>query len=275
MSVDGVRRCGVLGSPIAHSLSPILHRAAYAELGLDWSYDAYDVGKNQLAGFVEGLTADWRGLSLTMPLKREVIGLLDEVEPLARTLQSVNTVLLEATGRKVGYNTDVAGLVSALGSNGVLSAESVVVLGGGATAASAVAAARHLGARRVDVLVRTPGKSAWLHELGAELGTEVQVGSLDQLSDRESVDLVITTVPGEAQPPLADAVRRLDAVVLDVIYHPWPTPFAVQGAGTRVIGGFDLLLHQAGRQVELMAEVAAAPLDAMRVAGLAALGHPG
>src|SRR5690242_203392 len=110
---DASRRCAVLGSPIAHSLSPVLHRAAYAELGLDWAYDAVELAADDLRVFLDGLTPEWRGLSLTMPLKREVLPLLDDVDARARQAGGANTVVLEG-GRRAGHNTDVPGAVAAL-----------------------------------------------------------------------------------------------------------------------------------------------------------------
>src|SRR3954452_17646987 len=120
-------RCAVLGSPIAHSLSPALHRAAYAELGLDWSYDAIEVDSAGLEAFVAGLGADWRGLSLTMPLKRTVMPLLDEAEAWAEASGAANTVVLDE-GRLLGHNTDIPGAVAALVESGAGPLRTAVVL---------------------------------------------------------------------------------------------------------------------------------------------------
>src|SRR4051794_9505257 len=152
------RRCAVLGSPIAHSLSPVLHRAAYVDLGLDWSYDAVEVAEDRLAAFLDGLDAEWRGLSLTMPLKRAVLPLLDHVEEGAARAGGANTVLLGA-GRRVGHNTDVPGAVAALRERGVMSVDSATVLGGGATAASVLLALADLGCRDATVVVRAIGRA--------------------------------------------------------------------------------------------------------------------
>src|ERR1700761_861579 len=100
-----LRRAAVLGSPVAHSLSPVLHRAAYAELGLtDWSYDRFETDEAALPGFLEGLGPEWAGLSLTMPLKRAVIPLLDEISDTAASVEAVNTVVLTEDGRRTGDN---------------------------------------------------------------------------------------------------------------------------------------------------------------------------
>ena len=108
------RRCGVLGDPVAHSLSPVLHRSAYAELGLDWTYDAHLVASGGLADFLDGLGAEWRGLSLTLPLKREALPLVDRLSDRARLAGAVNTVVLEDDGSRSGDNTDLPGAVAAI-----------------------------------------------------------------------------------------------------------------------------------------------------------------
>jgi shikimate dehydrogenase len=265
----------VLGSPVAHSLSPVLHRAAYRELGLDWEYDAYEVAVGELAGFMSRLSKRWRGLSLTMPLKRAVIDLCDDVTAQGRLLSSVNTVVIEPGGSRKGYNTDVAGFVRAFAEAGVSALGSAVIVGGGATAASALAAVAALGAREVTVLARTTARATSLAELGPRLGVQVVVRDLAH-PPAARVDVVVSTLPVDAQSlETADVVVRLAPVVFDVVYSPTRTAFTEAGraAGATVIGGFALLLHQAARQVELMTGTEEAPLEAMRDAGAAALGN--
>src|SRR3954453_16390356 len=138
------QRCAVLGTPIEHSLSPVLHRAAYRELGVDWSYDAVQLTEPGLEEFLEGLDDSWRGLSLTMPLKRAVVPLLDEVSEIVSLAGAANTLLLDA-GRRSGDNTDVPGAVSALRERWDGAVTSAVVLGGGATAAAVGLALAELG----------------------------------------------------------------------------------------------------------------------------------
>ena len=275
MPVDAPWCCGVLGSPIAHSLSPVLHRAAYRELGLDWDYDAYEVAEGELARFMSRLSSRWRGLSLTMPLKREVIELCDDVTAQGRLLSSVNTVVIEPDGKRKGHNTDVTGFVRAFAEAGVSGLDSAVIVGGGATAASALAAVAALGARKVTVLARTTARAAWLVDLGPALGVEVVVRDLaDPPAAR--VDAVVSTLPVDAQrPEIVAATVGLAPVVFDVVYSPSRTLVTEAGhaAGASVIGGFALLLHQAARQVELMTGADVAPLEAMRGAGTTALGN--
>nr|WP_202890006.1 shikimate dehydrogenase [Actinopolymorpha rutila] len=269
-----VRRCAVLGSPIAHSLSPVLHRAAYAELGLPWRYDAFDVGEEGLAAFLAGLDPSWRGLSLTMPLKRAVIPLCDEVAEPARLVGAVNTVLL-AGGRRTGTNTDVPGMVEALRERGVRTVRHVLLVGVGATASSALAASAAMDASRVWALARDPARAQDLQRLATELGVDLRVVAWgDAAADLPArVDLAVSTVPDEAAAPVAFEVTRRAEVVFDALYDPWPTRLAqaADQAGLVVLGGLDLLVHQAALQVEQMTGKTPAPVAAMRAAGEHAL----
>ena len=155
------RRAAVLGSPIAHSLSPELHRAAYAELGLTgWTYDRFEVDEAALPGFLAELPpGDWAGLSLTMPLKRAVMPLLDEISATAASVEAVNTVVFESSGRRVGDNTDIPGMVAALRERGVERVEHAAVLGAGATAASALAALSRVCTGEITVHVRSSARA--------------------------------------------------------------------------------------------------------------------
>ena len=250
MPAEGRTRCAVLGSPIDHSLSPALHRAAYAALGLDWSYERFEVTADGLADFVAGLDTTWRGLSLTMPLKEAVLGLGD-VDPVARQAGAGNTLILDETGRRV-YNTDVAGLAWAVRRVVSEPVPRVTLLGSGATARSALLAAADLGAVAVTVLARTPVKAQPLVALGRDLDVEVAVRPWT--ADLPSADLVVSTVTAGAADPLAASVAASAPLVFDIIYAPWPTVLAdtVSRAGGRVLSGLDLLVGQALRQIELM-----------------------
>ncbi|WP_295117940.1 shikimate dehydrogenase [uncultured Leifsonia sp.] len=248
------RRLAVLGSPIGHSQSPVLHRAAYDALGLPWSYEPVDVAEDRLADFIDGLGPEWRGLSLTMPLKQTVVPLLSSVDRVAEQTGVVNTVLLDGDAIS-GFNTDVAGIVRALGAAGLESARYVHVLGGGATAASALVAAAELGAERVDVHVRDLQKSLWLEPLAHELGLMVRIRSFAQADRSLDVpELLISTLPGGAVTAAVytDSTRRR-AVLLDVAYDPWPSPLgrSWQLVGGRVVSGLAMLTHQALLQVRI------------------------
>jgi shikimate dehydrogenase len=280
------RRAAVLGHPVAHSLSPVLHSAAYRALGLDgWEYTAIDVTEERLAGFIANLDESWAGLSLTMPLKQVVFDLLDHVEPLAEVVGAVNTVLFQPTGSGrslVGANTDVHGLVVAL-REGLRDRPvgSAVVLGAGATAASTLAALAELGCTDPTVLVRSLGRTGGLQRAAHRMGVTPRFAVLDPVASLvDQVDVVVSTLPSGAADPVAEALSaRASAgetapqgVLLDVVYDPRPTALsrAWAQAGGTVVGGERMLLHQAAEQVRLMTGHVA-PLAAMADALEAAL----
>ncbi|TDD45751.1 shikimate dehydrogenase [Nonomuraea terrae] len=273
-------RAAVVGSPIGHSLSPCLHRAAYRAMGLDaWSYEAFECDEAGLVGMLEALRPVrgepgddvWAGLSLTMPLKRAVLPLLDTVSEPAVEVGGANTVIFR-DGRRHGDNTDVYGIERALAEAGVPAPRSAAVLGGGATAASALAALRNLGLYSATLLVRDSARAGETARVAERLGVALAVETFDKLDAFTGVDLVVSTLPGGAADAFADRLACVPAL-FDVIYAPWPTraASAVQAAGGTVIGGFEMLLHQAVRQVELMTGQAGVPVEAMREAGEAEL----
>jgi shikimate dehydrogenase len=270
------RRAAVLGAPIAHSLSPALHTAAYRALGLtDWSYEAIECDEAGLPGLLASLGPDWAGLSLTMPLKRVVLPLLDHTDPLATTVAAANTVILK-DGRRLGFNTDVGGIVAAIRAAGVSPEGNVVVLGAGATACSALAALHETGASGVTVAVRSRPRAEPLTKVAAQLGLPVQLTGLDAEGlARRRWDVLISTIPagaGVAAASLFAAGTVTARAVMDVGYDPWPTPLAAAAAesGSAVISGYELLVQQAAGQFELMTGQAA-PVEIMRAAGLAEL----
>jgi shikimate dehydrogenase len=276
-------RLAVLGSPIAHSKSPVLHAAAYAELGLDWEYGARELTGPELAPFVAGLDRHWRGLSLTMPLKREMLPLLDRHDAVAELAGGVNTVRVGDDGLS-GYNTDVFGIVRALEDAGVHRVGHAHLLGAGATAASVLLALRDLGARSVYVGARVPERAAPLVLLARRLGLRLASGPMttgfpegrmladtvpepipdddhDHGADHETrrpdrSDLVVSTLPGPAGLPVAfpAAVRRT-TTLFDVAYDPWPSALATHwreaDAADRVVSGIEMLVNQALAQVRV------------------------
>jgi len=271
-------RAAVLGAPIAHSLSPVLHRAAYQALGLSgWSYEAIECDEARLPAVLAECGPEWAGLSLTMPLKRAVLPLLDEIEPLAREVGAANTVVFSG-GRRQGHNTDVLGMITALAETGVTGAPGglqgmVLILGGGATACSALAAARDLGVAQVTVAVRDPARAQGLLAAAGRLDVAVTLTRFDD-PQGDAPEVLISTVPAGAADIYAERIAHRDLVprhLLDVVYHPWPTPLAAAArtADIPLAGGLDLLLHQAAGQVTLMTGQPA-PLEAMRQA----LGSP-
>ena len=262
----------MLGSPIGHSLSPVLHRAGYAAVGLDWSYDAVEVAEEGLPGFLRDLDPSWRGLSLTMPLKRAVVPLLDGLTPRAVQAQAANTVLLDA-GRRLGDNTDIPGAVAALTERHAGPLRSATVLGGGATAASVLLALAELGCERASLVVREPGRATeTLDVVGAHPRppsvTVLRLG----VDPVPAADVLVSTIPASAQDAWVVDLVSATSLLFEVLYDPWPTPLvgAARDAGLPVVGGLDLLVHQAALQFTLMTGEDA-PLAVMRAAGEAAL----
>ena len=257
----------VLGSPVAHSLSPVLHNAAYRALGLtDWSYGLHECREPELAGFVDGLGPEWAGLSCTMPLKRVTLDVADDVDELAAAVGAANTLVL--TGRRTAYNTDVVGIGTTLGPD--ISTGRAVVLGAGGTAQSALAALREAGIDDVTVLVRDLGRTEELRDTAERLAVVPRIVAAladpaAASAELEGSDVVISTLPPGGADPLVPP--GAGAVVLDVVYAPWPTPFAAAAlaAGAGVRSGLEMLLHQAVAQVELMTGKPG-PVAAMRTA---------
>jgi shikimate dehydrogenase len=305
-------KAAVLGSPVAHSLSPVLHQAAYAELGLaGWSYQGLECTEADLPALLTGCGPDWAGLSLTMPLKRTVLPLLDWTAPLVTEVGCANTVVFTG-GRKHGHNTDVPGMTAALAGAGVTGPGvagpglagpgaagpgpagpgpagpgpagpgsagpgPALILGGGATACSALACLRGIGLAEATVAVRDPSRATELLAVAGRLGMQVHLVTLG--APGPGWRLLISTLPAGAADAYAEQILQAGATgaegqltVLDVVYHPYPTRLVTtaEQAGAAVVGGFEFLLQQAGPQVELMTGQPA-PLEAMRAAGLAEL----
>jgi shikimate dehydrogenase len=242
-------KLAVLGSPIAHSKSPALHRAAYDVLGLEWSYEAIDVTADALPGFISSLGPDWRGLSLTMPLKRTVLPLLTAMDRFTELTGAANTVLIDRVDRR-GFNTDVIGIVDSFRAAGVESIDSAVILGGGATAASALVAVSRLGATRITAAVRSPERLGALVALAEELDVAFSVQPLGALDSGLRPDAVISTLPNGTSVELEPIAG---AVLFDVAYEPWPSTLAASwiAAGNTVIPGIEMLVRQALAQVRI------------------------
>jgi len=267
-------RCAVLGDPVAHSLSPVLHRSGYAALGLDAAYDAVRVPAGTLADFLRGDGAGYRGLSLTMPLKREVMPLAASVSDRARLVGAANTLVRTGDGWAAD-NTDLPGAVDAVRERYAGPVDRAAILGAGATAASTGLALAELGAREIVLLARDAGRAAETVAVvsGAPSYPAVRV---EPLTWAGACDVLVSTVPAAAQTPEVVEAWAEVPVLFDVVYDPWPTPLvAARGASGVVVSGLDLLVHQAVRQFEQFTG-APGPLDAMRAAGEQALGaHPG
>jgi shikimate dehydrogenase len=244
-----------MGSPIGHSLSPALHLAAYRSLGLpSWTYIKQEVQEAGLAGALDALGPEWVGVSLTMPLKHAVLPLLDELTELASAVGAVNTVTL-GEGRRRGDNTDVYGIVAALRDAGCSSAgqgPDAVLLGGGATAASALAAMQELGNADPVVVVRSPERAGLLMAAAERLGARPRLVTWDRAAEvAGSAAVVVSTVPPGAADGLLPAGLRTSGVLLDVVYRPWPTALAAAwtAGGGVAVPGLAMLVHQAAAQV--------------------------
>jgi shikimate dehydrogenase len=252
LTPDGTR-LEVWGDPVAHSRSPQLHTAAYGVLGLDWTYERRQVSEAAFAGELAGLSARWRGLSLTMPLKSVAFAAAARRDRRSELTGAVNTLLLDAEGPR-GFNTDVGGIVRALEEESIDGLEHARIIGAGATAMSALVALGELGARRVEVVARRPAAVGPLAELGVTLGIEVVGTGFDTISGR-SVPVSIATLPGDAPvaETAADALAQNGGLLLDVVYGQWPTSLATawERAGRRAVSGLGMLLHQALLQVRI------------------------
>jgi len=245
-------RCAVVGHPVAHSLSPALYRAAFAELGLDWVFDAVDVPEGGLAEFVAGLDDTWRGLAVTMPHKAAV-ATLGTPDQAVKRLGVANTLVLGSDGPAV-YNTDVSGFIRALEYRHVDDVADVVMLGAGATARAGLVALNNVGVMRVTAQVRDPASpsvAAWL-KLADDLGLTVGV---EALGTSHQADLVVSTLPPGQADAWADAVVDGAGAIFDVAYDPWPTRLSAVGAAANlpVVTGLDLLAGQAVQQIDYLA----------------------
>ena len=270
---QAVRRAAVLGSPIRHSLSPVLHRAAYQALELrSWHYDMIECDEPALPALLDGMGPEWAGLSLTMPLKRVALTLADEVAPLARAVGAANTLVFPLAGGRHVHNTDVAGLTGALREAGLTRLERPLILGAGGTAQAALAAVRELGHKSPAVLVRNLSRTGELRETADRLGMRPVISGGLFEEPLPAADLVISTLPGGAADPLAATRWPPGTAVLDVVYASWPTQLArsALSAGCSVISGLAVLLYQAVAQVELMTGYPG-PVEAMRAALVAAV----
>ncbi|PRY28663.1 shikimate dehydrogenase [Umezawaea tangerina] len=272
-------RAAVIGSPVSHSLSPVLHNAAYEALGLDWTYTRLECDEVGVAGLVAGLDPSWVGLSVTMPGKRAALAVASSVTERAAVVGAANTLVRVDGGWRADC-TDVDGVVGALRYAGGFSGGSSgggrgLLLGAGGTATAALAAFAELGVAEVDLVVRDVARVVEAVACASRLGIALSLvgwAEADFGALAGAVDVVVSTVPPSATEPVADLLASAPCL-LDVIYHPWPTPLgvAVMGRGRTMATGLDMLLHQAFGQVEQFTG-REAPREAMRKALRAATG---
>ena len=284
----------VLGHPIGHSLSPALHNAAYQELGLDWRYEAIDVTPPDLAALLKERllnSAEWAGFSVTMPLKSEIVPWLNsltvkqsgakvEIATLVTATGAANTIVKQRsqTLALLAENTDVYGIIAALREvirHGPI--EEIAILGAGATAASALAAAKELGANKIVIYTRESSSRQAIREVANRLGTNIIERNITVAAkELPEFDAVISTMPKHAADNIAANLQQQpNGALLDVVYDPSPTDIqaAWSALGGAIVGGERMLLHQAARQVELMTGQKP-PIQAMEKALAAALPQP-
>lgn len=244
--------CEVWGSPVAHSLSPALHRAAYEVLGLDWDYRYRDVTSGTLALTWEQRGSALAGLSLTMPLKEDIVALVEAGDPIVAKLQAANTVY-RVDGVPTLSNTDPFGVEQALGHHGV-SADYAWILGAGATARAVGYALLQRGTTRVTLCVRNPERAHHTAEVMSHWGLDVEVVPLTELDSVDLPQLVASTLPGNAEGlPTMPARVVATAALFDVAYSPWPSAFAHQWANSPqpIVSGLWMLAYQALAQIRL------------------------
>lgn len=251
-----MRRAAVLGKPIAHSKSPLLHLAAYRALGLrGWTYERIECDAEQLPALVSGLSEDWVGLSVTMPNKFAALEFATERTRRAELVGSANTLVRIDGGWRADC-TDIDGVTGALRELGVtdLASGPAVIIGAGGTARPSLAALEEMGAREVVIVSRDRGRADGALECAAQAGLSARWSDFEPAALSAAcaaAPVVISTVPADAAAPHVEAIASA-AKLLDVIYDPWPTPLAaaVERAGGAVVGGLSMLLNQAYGQVE-------------------------
>jgi shikimate dehydrogenase len=251
MITGATRLAAVIGSPVRHSLSPVLHNTAFDSAGLDWRMVAFEVAPGDGAAAVAAMrTLGIGGLAVTTPHKADVAAAVDEVDPAAHALRSVNTVVLRDDGSTLGASTDGAGFVDSLRADGVdVERARVVVLGAGGAARSIVDALGRAGAGEIVIVNRNPEHAAE----AAALAPVARVGVPDDIVAADVLVNATTVGMGSDESPVDPAHLRPEVTVADIVYHPLETALlrAARAAGARTVDGLGMLVHQAVRQQEL------------------------
>ncbi|MEA3184648.1 MAG: shikimate dehydrogenase [Ilumatobacteraceae bacterium] len=252
MITAATRVAAVIGSPVGHSLSPALHNAGFAATGVDWVYAAFEVAPGGAAAALEAMRVlGLGGLSVTTPHKEDVAKLVDELDPAAEALRSVNTVVPTADGRLRGYSTDGAGFLASLDAHDVdVAGRSVCVLGAGAAARAIVDALARSGAASVTVVNRSRERAQAAADLAGPAGAVGEAGDVTRC------DIVVNATSvgmGSNDLPCDIALLRAGQVVADIVYYPRRTAFLVGAelAGARTVEGLGMLVHQALLQQQL------------------------
>lgn len=261
-----MKHAGVAGYPIEHSLSPLIHKAGYKAVGLDWNYEKYLLKAEELLDFVSSRDKDLVGLSLTMPLKEKAIEVSDVVTDMAKKVNSANTLIFK-DGKIYSGNTDIYGIVQALKTNKKLDLSSPAIIGSGATARSAVFALKNLGAKSVMVCARNESTLNQVVDLAKALGLTSHLVGWSDLAKAMNASTLISTLPSQAMDKFAALGPENPGTLLDIAYEPWPSKVALEWIFRRgfVVSGLEMLLHQACMQFELMTGLKA-PITQMRQA---------
>lgn len=257
-------KAAVLGSPVSHSLSPVLHNAAYAALDLAHSYSSIETAESELGKFLADKDDNWLGVSLTMPLKEVAFEFANSCDELATITGAINTLVFGSETK--AFNTDVLGVVDALTEAGAGQISQGVIFGSGATARSALVAMQRLGAKAVNCVARNESDIERMSEISKQIGVEFLRTPLGE-SNWLTADVVINTTPVGVLDEFARDVVSPAGLLLDVVYNPWPTQLAASWgvSGGSIVSGLNMLLHQAGHQVTLMTGQSA-PIAQMRKA---------
>ena len=252
MISGATRVAAVIGSPVRHSLSPVLHNAAFEQLGVDWVYTAFDVVHGRAQAAVDAMRAlGIGGLSVTMPHKESIAQAVDSLDPAAAALRSVNTVVPQADGSLRGYSTDGAGFIASLAAAGVtVDGHTVCVLGAGAAARAIIDSLGRAGAARIAVLNRTFSTAQEATQLAGAVGA---IGAGHDVRDADIVINATSIGMGSNDLPCDPASLHSGQVVADIVYHPRDTALlqAARAAGAMVVDGFGMLVHQAALQQQL------------------------
>jgi shikimate dehydrogenase len=266
----------VIGWPVAHSLSPALHNAAFASSGADWVYVALPVEPGRAVDALDAMaTMGISGLSVTMPHKADIAAAVDSVSPAAQALRSVNTVVRQADGTLMGHSTDGAGFVASVRADAGVdpAGMSVVVLGAGAAARSVIDALAAAGASRIAVVNRTAATAEEAASLAPDVASVCPTSELSTVV-REA-DLVVNATSigmGTSDVPLDTELLRPGQLIADLVYHPLETSLlaAARARGCAVLDGLGMLVHQAAIQQQLWTG-SSPDVGVMRAAAIAEL----
>jgi len=283
MVISGTTKiCGVIGDPIEHTLSPIMQNAAFEAMELDYAFLAFKVQVKEVGNAINGMRAlNIHGFNVTMPHKNAVIKYLDEIDPTAKTIASVNTIL-NKDGRLFGFNTDGVGALNALEQNGVsIKGKKVLLLGAGG-AGKAIAYTLSQESDEFVILNRTPKQAEELSAiLKQKFKKKIKAGTFSPESIKDNIadaDVLINATsvgmaPNPDQTPTLSEWLKPELVVMDIIYNPLETKLSkdAKAAGAKVISGVEMLIYQGAASFEILT-ACNAPIDVMKQAALIHLG---